>query len=62
MLTFLVGGFARLISIAAVGLPNNFFIVMTVLELLLPLIFAYLQYRVSSKAVRSELAKNASIH
>ena len=50
MLTFLVGGFARLISIAAVGLPNNFFIVMTVLELLLPLIYAYLQYRVSSKA------------
>jgi hypothetical protein len=62
MLTFLVGGFARLISIAAVGLPNNFFIVMTVLELLLPLFYAYLQYRVSSKAVRSELAKNARIN
>jgi hypothetical protein len=29
-LTFLAGGFARLVSIAAVGLPNSFFITMTV--------------------------------
>jgi uncharacterized protein DUF4345 len=48
MLTFFVGGVARLISIAAVGLPNNFFITMTVLELLLPFVYAYLQHRVSA--------------
>jgi hypothetical protein len=47
MLTFLAGGLARLISVAAVGWPNNFFIVMTVLELLLPFVYGYLQYRVS---------------
>jgi uncharacterized protein DUF4345 len=48
MLTFLAGGLARLISIAAVGRPNSFFIVMTVLELLLPFVYGYLQYRVSA--------------
>jgi hypothetical protein len=50
MLTFLAGGVARLISIAAVGLPNQFFIAMTALELLLPFVFAFLQYRVSAAA------------
>src|SRR5262245_3157507 len=35
-LTFFIGGLARLVSIAAVGLPNTFFITMTVLELLIP--------------------------
>lgn len=48
MLTFLAGGFARLVSMAAVGLPHDFFIAMTVLELLLPFVFGYLQYRVSA--------------
>ncbi len=48
MLTFLAGGFARLVSMAAVGLPNDFFIAMTVLELLLPFVLGYLQYRVSA--------------
>ena len=35
-------------SVAAVGWPNNFFIAMTVLELLLPFVYGYLQYRVSA--------------
>jgi hypothetical protein len=48
MLTFLAGGLARLMSVAAVGWPNNFFIAMTVLELLLPFVYGYLQYRVSA--------------
>ena len=48
MLTFLIGGFARLVSIAAVGLPNDFFIAMTALELLLPFVYGYLLYRVSA--------------
>lgn len=46
-LTFLAGGLARLVSIYAVGLPHPFFIVMTFLELFLPLVMFYLQYRVS---------------
>jgi hypothetical protein len=46
-LTFFVGGLARLVSIAAVGLPNIFFIAMTVLELLIPFVMAFLQSRVS---------------
>ena len=48
MATFLAGGVARLISIAVVGLPNDFFVAMTALELVLPCIYAWLQYRVSA--------------
>ncbi|MBI2799145.1 MAG: DUF4345 domain-containing protein [Gammaproteobacteria bacterium] len=47
MLTFFVGGLARIVSILVVGPPNNFFIAMTVLELALPFVYVYLQYRVS---------------
>ncbi len=46
-LTFFVGGLARLVSIAAVGLPNTFFITMTVLELIIPLFMAFMQSRIS---------------
>ena len=46
-LTFFVGGLARLVSMAAVGLPNTFFIAMTVLELLIPLFMAFMQSRIS---------------
>jgi hypothetical protein len=46
-LTFFVGGLSRLVSIAVVGLPNTFFIAMTVLELLIPLFMAFMQSRVS---------------
>ena len=42
-LTFFVGGLARLASMVAVGLPNTFFIAMTVLELLIPLFMAFMQ-------------------
>ena len=45
--TFFAGGLARLVSIAAVGLPNNFFIAMIVLELLVPLFMAFMQARIS---------------
>src|SRR5262249_15895045 len=48
MLTFFVAGLAGIVSLLRVGLPNPFFIVMTVLELLLPIILAYMQYRISS--------------
>jgi Domain of unknown function (DUF4345) len=47
MLTFFVGGLARIVSMLAVGLPNQFFIAMTVLELCLPCIIAYMQYRIT---------------
>jgi hypothetical protein len=49
-LTFLAGGLARLVSIAAVGLPNTFFITMTVLELLIPFLIMFLQWRISRAA------------
>lgn len=44
-LTFFIGGLARLVSMAAVGLPNNFFIAMTALELLIPCCMAFMQSR-----------------
>jgi hypothetical protein len=48
MATFFVGGLARLVSIATVGLPNAFFIAMTIVELVLPLLFAWMQKRVAA--------------
>ena len=47
-LTFFIGGLARLVSIAAVGLPNDFFIAMTILELLIPLFMAYAIWKISA--------------
>lgn len=49
-LTFFVGGLARLVSIAAVGLPNTFFIAMTVLELIIPFIVVFMQSRITKDA------------
>ncbi|HLE58904.1 MAG TPA: DUF4345 domain-containing protein [Candidatus Limnocylindria bacterium] len=49
-LTFLVGGLARLVSMAAVGLPSPFFIAMTVLELLIPFFMAFMQSRIARSA------------
>jgi hypothetical protein len=46
-LTFFVGGLARLVSMAVVGLPNTFFIAMTVLELAIPVFMAFMQSRIS---------------
>jgi hypothetical protein len=48
--TFFVGGLARLVSVAAVGLPNTFFIAMTLLELLIPVFMAFMQSRVAKAA------------
>jgi len=48
--TFFVGGLARIVSIAAVGLPHPFFVAMTALELVLPVIIAFMQFRVSRAA------------
>ncbi len=47
-LTFFVGGLARLVSMAVVGLPNDFFIAMTVLELLIPLFMGFAQWRIAT--------------
>lgn len=49
-LTFFIGGLARLVSMAVVGLPNPFFIAMTVLELLIPFFMAFMQSRISKAA------------
>lgn len=48
--TFFAGGLARLVSIAAVGPPNGFFVAMTVLELLIPPLAAAAQHRISRSA------------
>jgi len=47
MVTFFVGGLARIVSVLVVGPPNTFFILMTVLELSLPIVLMYMQFRVS---------------
>ena len=46
-LTFFVGGLARLVSMVVVALPNTFFIAMTVLELAIPFLMAFMQSRIS---------------
>jgi Domain of unknown function (DUF4345) len=46
-LTFFVGGLARLVSMAVVGLPNRFFTAMTALELVIPVVMAVMQSRIS---------------
>lgn len=50
-LTFFAGGLARLVSMAVVGLPNSFFIAMTILELLIPCLIAFMQSRISTPII-----------
>jgi len=45
--TFFVAGLARVVSIVAVGLPDPFFLAMLILELVIPVVAALMQYRVS---------------
>jgi Domain of unknown function (DUF4345) len=51
-LAFFVGGLARLASMAAVGPPNTFFLLMTALELSVPAVMVLVQRRVSALGVR----------
>jgi hypothetical protein len=60
MATFLAGGVARLISMLVVGPPNGFFIAMTTLELVLPFVYAWLQYQVSAAQQRAPAEAMAS--
>jgi hypothetical protein len=48
--TFFIGGLARLISVAVVGLPNNLFIFLTVLELIIPIYMVFTQYKITASA------------
>ncbi len=52
-LTFFVGGLARIVSIFAVGPPNDFFVAMTVLELIIPIYMTFAQSRIARAAVAS---------
>jgi len=45
-LVFFGGGVARLLSVAAKGLPDPFFVVMAAIELLLPVVIVLLVFRV----------------
>jgi hypothetical protein len=47
-LVFFIGGVARIVSILAVGVPNTFFIAMSILELVLPLVMLFMNSRVQS--------------
>jgi len=61
MLTFFVGGLARIVSLLIVGPPNAFFISMTAVELLLPLILGWMQFRIArvpSQALRNRCHRN----
>ena len=51
-ITFFIGGVARLVSIAAVGLPNNLFIFLTVLEFLIPVFMMLAQFSISRHSNR----------
>lgn len=51
MAIFFLGGLARLVSIAAVGMPHSFFVVMTVIELLLPPFMIWLSARAAGHRV-----------
>lgn len=44
-----VGGLARLVSIAIVGLPHPFYIAMTVVEIVLPIAVVWLTIRLDAK-------------
>lgn len=50
MALFFLGGVARIVSMAQVGLPNTFFIAMTGVELGLPPLVIWLAGRVRAKA------------
>lgn len=58
MLTFFAGGLARIVSMIAVGLPNNFFIAMTVLELVLPAVYAFLMFRVVAQQAYKDSSRS----
>ena len=45
-----VGGLARLVSIAIVGLPHPFYVTMTIVEIVLPLAVAWLAARVDGES------------
>ncbi len=47
---FFVGGVARLVSMMAVGRPNSFFVAMTALELVIPVVMVFMQSRLSRSA------------
>jgi len=48
LVAFFVGGLARLLSVWAVGPPNGFFVAMTVLELVIPIVAALVQSKIPS--------------
>ncbi len=48
--TFFLGGLARIVSIAAVGLPDPFFVAMLILELVIPIVVALIQLRISNRS------------
>jgi hypothetical protein len=54
-LIFFMGGLARIISAVFVGPPHQFFIAMTALELVFPLLLVWLASRVSSASASNKI-------
>ncbi len=60
--TFFIGGLARVVSISQVGLPNLFFIAMTILELVIPVYMAYAQYQIVREANARSSGKLGTVY
>lgn len=46
---FFAGGLSRLMSMADVGMPIAFFIIMTILELIIPFFMVFMQWRITKQ-------------
>ncbi|MEQ1888738.1 MAG: DUF4345 domain-containing protein [Alphaproteobacteria bacterium] len=46
---FFAGGLSRLVSMADVGMPIGFFIIMTILELIIPFFMVLMQWRIAKQ-------------
>ncbi|AYF72891.1 DUF4345 domain-containing protein [Nocardia yunnanensis] len=60
MLLFFVGGLVRLLTVAYVGWPHWFYVVMLVVELVMPLVYSTLLQQVTHRPIRPSLPAAAA--